>query len=83
MQDAQIFSLVLELDGNPLFVNEVHLDRKARRLDLHLDFRAGTPFNHPITSQPSPAHATLRCRRTMTYLVVAYLDLKITRAFPI
>ena len=60
MKDTQIFSLALGLDGTPWFVKEVRLDREARRLDLHLDFKAGTRFNHPITSQPSPVHDTVQ-----------------------
>lgn len=60
MQDTQIFSLALGLDGTPWFVKEVRLDREARRLDLYLDFKAGTRFNHPISAQPSPVHDTVQ-----------------------
>jgi len=58
MQDTQLFSLALGLDGTPWFVKEVRLDPAARRLDLELDFKPGTRFLHPITSQPSPVHDT-------------------------
>lgn len=59
MQDTQLFSLALGLDGTPWFVKEVRLDPAARRLDLELDFKPGTRFLHPITSQPSPVHDTV------------------------
>ncbi|MBX3733141.1 MAG: transposase family protein [Verrucomicrobiae bacterium] len=60
MQDTQLFSLALGLDGTRWFVKEVRLDPRARRLDLELDFKLGTRFLHPITSQPSPVHDTAR-----------------------
>jgi len=68
MQDTEIFSLALGLDGTPWFVKEVRLDREARRRDLPLDFKPGTRFLHPISSEPSPVHDTVqKCWRHLNF----------------
>jgi transposase len=59
MQDTEIFTLGLGLKGTPWFVEKVELNPDTRRLDLHLNFRAGTKFIHPISGQLAPVHDTL------------------------
>lgn len=56
MQDTEIFTLGLGLANPPWFVERVTLEATARRLDLHLNFRAGTKFPHPVSGPPAPAH---------------------------
>ena len=66
MDEKTVFGLALGLPGTPWQVSEVQFDLEKRRLDIHLDFPAGSRFIHPKTGKPAAIYDTLE--RTWRHL---------------